>query len=141
LPPGVYLSTTGTYDIGGLTRPAASLTLDAGGDADAVWIFQTAAGTGTLNVGLTGPATPAVPIQVLLINGAQAANVFWYVPAGATIGTGSTMVGTMLADASITLSTTGGTPPTAVLTTLDGRAIALTAAVTMTNTVVNVPPP
>jgi hypothetical protein len=141
LPPGVYLSTTGTYDIGGLARPAASLTLDAGGDADAVWIFQTAAGTGTLNVGLTGPATPAVPIQVLLINGAQAANVFWYVPAGATIGTGSTMVGTMLADASITMSTTGGSPPTAVLTTLEGRAIALTAGVTMTNTIVNVPAP
>ncbi len=141
LPPGVYMSTIGTYDIGGPSRPVANLTLDAGGDADAVWVFQTAAGIGTLTVGLTGPATPAVPIQVLLINGAQAANVFWYVPAGATIGTGSTMVGTMLADASITLSTTGGTPPTAVLTTLEGRAIALTAAVTMTNTIVNVPAP
>ncbi|MET0378377.1 MAG: ice-binding family protein, partial [Spongiibacteraceae bacterium] len=141
LPPGVYLSTTGTYDIGGVGRPTANLTLDAGGDANAVWIFQTAAGNGTLNVGLTGPATPAVPIQVLLINGAQPKNVFWYVPAGATIGTGSTMVGTLLADASITLSTTGGSPPTAVITTLNGRAIALTAGVSMTNTVVNVPAP
>ena len=141
LPPGVYRSTTGTYDIGGAARTTANLTLDAGGDANAVWVFQTGAGTGTLNVGLTGPATPAVPIQVLLINGAQPKNVFWYVPAGATIGTGSTMVGTMLADASITVSTTGGTPPTAVTTTVNGRAIALTAGVTMTNTVVNVPAP
>ena len=141
LPPGVYRSTSGTYDIGGLGRTVANLTLDAGGDADAVWVFQSAAGTGTLNVGLTGPATPAVPIKVLLINGAQAKNVFWYVPAGATIGTGSTMVGTILADASVTLSTTGGTPPTAVLTTLNGRAIALTAGVTMTNTIINVPAP
>ena len=82
-----------------------------------------------------------MPIQVLLVNGAQAKNVFWYVPAGATIGTGSTMVGTLLSDASITLSTTGGSPPTAVLTTLNGRAIALTAGVTMTNTVINVPAP
>ena len=88
----------------------------------------------------TGPATPAVPIQVLLINGAQAKNVFWYVPAGATIGTGATMVGTLLADASITISTTG-TPPTPVLTTLNGRAIALTAGVTMANTLINVPAP
>ncbi len=112
-----------------------------GGDANAVWVFQTAAGTGTLNVGLTGPATPAVPIQVLLINGARPKNVFWYVPAGADIGTGSTMVGTLLADASITLSTTGGSPPTAVTTTLEGRAIALTAAVTMTNAVINLPTP
>lgn len=60
---------------------------------------------------------------------------------GATIGTGSTMVGTLLADASITLSTTGGSPPTAVITTLNGRAIALTAGVSMTNTAVNVPAP
>ncbi|MDB6042452.1 MAG: hypothetical protein JWM63_1003 [Gammaproteobacteria bacterium] len=141
LPPGVYQSATGTYDIGGVARTTANLTLDAGGDANAVWVFQTAAGTGTLNVGLTGPATPAVPIQVLLINGAQPKNVFWYVPAGATIGTGATMVGTMLANASITMSTTGGTPPTAVITTVNGRAISLTAGVTMTNTVINVPAP
>ncbi|MET3551249.1 MULTISPECIES: Ig-like domain-containing protein [Burkholderia] len=139
LPPGIYLSSTGTFDIGGVGRTTANLTLDAGGDANAVWVFQTAAGTGTLNVGLTGPATPAVPIQVLLVNGAQAKNVFWYVPAGAVIGTGSTMTGTMLANAAITLSTVGGTPPTAVITTLNGRAIALTAAVTMVNTVINLP--
>jgi hypothetical protein len=141
LPPGVYLSTSGTYGIGITPATAANLTLDAGGDANAVWVFQTAAGVGTLTVGVTGPATPAVPIQVLLINGAQAKNVFWYVPAGATIGTGSTMVGTLLADASITLSTTGGSPPTAVLTRLNGRAIALTAGVTMTNTIITVPAP
>ena len=141
LPPGVYLSTTGTYDIGGVSRTSASLTLDAGGDANAVWVFQTAAGTGTLNVGLTGPATPAVPIQVLLLNGAQSKNVFWYVPGGAVIGTGSTMTGTLLSDAGITISTTGGTPPTAVPTTLNGRAIALTAGVTMTNALINTPAP
>jgi hypothetical protein len=139
LPPGVYYSDT--YGIGDLGSIPGNLTLDARGDANAVWVFQTKAGIGTLTVGLTGPATPAVPIQVLLINGAQPKNVFWYVPAGATIGTGSTMVGTMLANASITLSTTGGTPPTAVVTTLNGRAIALISAVTMTNTVINVPAP
>jgi hypothetical protein len=141
LPPGVYRSAVGTFDIGGAGRTTANLTLDAGGDANAVWVFQTAAGTGTLNVGVTGPATPAVPIQVLLVNGAQSKNVFWYVPAGAVIGTGSTMTGTMLSNASITFSTVGGTPPSAVTTTLNGRAIALTAGVTMVNTVINVPAP
>lgn len=141
LPPGIYKSAAGTYDLGGPARGTASLTLDAGGDANAVWIFQTTAGTGTLNVGLTGPATPAVPMKVLLINGAQPKNVFWYVPGGATIGTGATMVGTILANAAISISTTGGSPPTAVITTVNGRAIALTAAVTMTNTVINVPAP
>jgi len=141
LPPGLYLSATGTYDIGGVARTTASLTLDAGGDTSAVWVFQTATGTGTLNMGLTGPATPAVPIKIFLLNGAQPKNVFWYVPAGATIGTGSTAVGTILSDASTTISTTGGSPPTAVTTTVNGRVIALTAAVTMTNTVINVPAP
>jgi hypothetical protein len=143
LPPGIYKSATGTYFLGAPTYTQASLTLDAGGDADAVWVFQTAAGTGTLTVGLTGPATPAVPIRVLFKNGVgKPKNVFWYVPAGATIGTGSTMVGTMLANASITFSTTGGgPPPNAVITTLNGRAICLTAGVTMTNTVINVPAP
>jgi hypothetical protein len=141
LPPGVYLSTTGTYGIGITAPTAGNLTLDAGGDANAVWVFQTAAGSGTLTVGVTGPATPAVPVQVLLLNGAMAKNVFWYVPGGASIGTGSSMVGTLLSDATITFSTTGGTPPTAVPTRLEGRAIALTAGVTMTNTVVNVPAP
>jgi hypothetical protein len=141
LPPGVYRSTTGTYGIGITVPTAGNLTLDAGGDANAVWVFQTEPGTGTLTVGVTGPATPATPIQVLLVNGAMAKNVFWYVPAGATIGTGSSMVGTLLSNASITLSTTGGSPPTAVLTRLNGRAIALTAGVTMTNTVIDVPAP
>jgi len=141
LPPGIYRSTTGTFDIGGPARTVASLVLDAGGDPNAVWVFQSAAGTGTLRVGLTGPATPSVPIMVLLINGAQSKNVFWYAPAGATIGTGSTVAGTILADATITISTTGGTPPSAVVTTINGRAIVLTAGVTMTNTVVNRPAP
>jgi hypothetical protein len=140
LPPGVYLSATGTYDIGGAGRLGGSeLTLDASGDANAVWIFQTAAGSGKLNVGLTGPATPAVPVKVLLINGAQAKNVFWYAPAGAVIGTGSTMTGTILSDAGITISTTGGSPPTAVPTTINGRVLSLTAGVTMTNTLINTP--
>jgi hypothetical protein len=141
LPPGVYHSTTGSYGIGITPATAGNLTLDAGGDANAVWVFQTDAGSGTLTVGVTGPATPAAPIQVLLVNGAMAKNVFWYVPGGATIGTGSSMVGTLLADASITISTTGGSPPTAVPTHLVGRAIALTAGVTMTNTVIDVPAP
>jgi hypothetical protein len=138
LPPGIYLSAT--FSLSGAGRPVGNLTLDGGGDANAVWIFQTTAGTGTLNVGLTGPTVPAAPISMLMINGAKSKNVFWYVPAGATFGTGSTVAGTILSNAAITFSTTG-TPPLPPLTTLHGRAIALTAAVTMANTVINVPAP
>jgi hypothetical protein len=138
LPPGIYLSAT--FSLSGAGRPVGNLTLDGGGDADAVWIFQTTPGTGTLNVGLTGPTAPVTPIGMLLINGAKSKNVFWYVPAGATIGTGSTVVGTLMSNAAITFSTTG-TPPLPPITTLHGRAIALTAAMTMANTVINVPAP
>ena len=125
LAPGIYYAVAGggaTYQISG-----NDLTLDAGGNPNAVWVFQVADGVGTLTV--NGRA-------VVLANGAQAKNVYWYVPGGATINTGSAMVGTMIADASITFGTAGVTTPT----TLAGRALVLTAGATMVSTTVNVPP-
>ena len=56
--PGTYTSALGTFDI-----TTGDLTLDAQGDANATWVFQSAA---ALTVGL-----PATPRHVLLINGAQ----------------------------------------------------------------------
>jgi hypothetical protein len=47
------------------------------------------------------------------------------------------MVGTIIAAAGVTLSTPGN----AAVTTLNGRALALNASVTMVNTVINVPSP
>ena len=75
----------------------------------------------------------------MLINGAQAKNVFWQVGSMATINPsgGGTMVGTMIASAGVTFSTAGN----AAITTLNGRALALDASVTMVNTVINVPAP
>ena len=123
--PGVYKSAGATFDITG-----GPLTLDAQGNANAVWVFQTAAG---LTVGDTSPRS------VLLINGAQAKNVFWHVGSAATINGagGGTMVGTIIAPAGVTFSTAGYT----TLTVLNGRALGLTASVTMVNTVINVPAP
>ena len=125
VPPGVYKAAAG-YLITG-----ADVTLDGGGDANAVWIFQMPT---TLTVGASG-----APRIVNLINGAQAKNVFWAVGSSATInpGGGGTMVGTIIAQAGVSFST-AGTPP---VTTLNGRAVGLTASVTMVNTVVNVPAP
>ena len=107
------------------------LTLDAQGDANAIWVFQTAS---TLTVGAAG-----APRSVILVNGAQAQNVFWYVGSAATINAagGGTMVGTIIASAGVTFSTPGN----AAVTTLNGRALALNASVTMVNTVINVPTP
>jgi hypothetical protein len=80
---------------------------------------------------------PAAPRNIILINGAQAQNVYWYVGTAATINAagGGTMVGTIIASAGVTFSTAGN----AAVTTLNGRALALNASVTMVNTVINVP--
>lgn len=122
LPPAVYTSAGGTFDI-----TTGDLTLDAQGDANAVWVFQSAS---ALTVGLN-----ATPRRVLLINGAQAKNVFWQVGSAARIEDGSTMVGTIIAPAGVTISTADQT----IQTTLVGRAIGLTASVTMVNTTVVAP--
>jgi len=50
---------------------------------------------------------------------------------------GGTMVGTIISSAATTFSTSGN----AAITTLNGRALALNASVTMVNTVINVPAP
>lgn len=122
LAPGVYKSASGAFLITG-----SDLTLDAQGNAGAVWIFQMAS---TLTVG-----TPIAPRNVILINGAQASNVYWQVGNAATINGagGGNMVGTIIASAGMTFSTAGNS----AVTTLSGRALSLFAAVTMVNTVIN----
>ena len=119
---GTYTAAGGTFAI-----TSGDLTLDARGDASATWVFQSAS---ALTVGL-----PAIPRRVILINGAQARNVFWQVGSAGRIEPGSTMVGTIIAPAGVTISTAGQT----VQTTLVGRAIGLTASVTMVNTTVVAP--
>jgi hypothetical protein len=120
--PAVYTSAGGTFAI-----TIGDLVLDAQGDVNAVWVFQSAA---ALTVGL-----PATPRRVLLINGAQAKNVFWQVGSAGRIEDGSTMVGTIIAPAGVTVSTAGQT----IQTTLIGRALGLTASVTLVNTTIVAP--
>jgi hypothetical protein len=126
LAPGVYKSASGTFKISN-----GNLTLDAQGDPNATWIFQTAAG---LTVGIAGPTGAK---SVIMKNGALAKNVFWYVGSAATINGagGGTMVGTIIANSGVTFSTPGN----AAQTVLNGRAISLISSVTMVNTTINVP--
>jgi hypothetical protein len=104
LAPGVYNSASSV----GLT---GTLTLNAGGDPNAVFVFQ--AGSSL---------TTASGSQVSMINGAQSCNVFWQVGSSATLGTGSSFRGTIIALTSITV-TTGAT--------VDGRVLARNGAVTL----------
>ena len=82
---------------------------------------------------------PGAPRSVIMINGAQAKNVFWQVGSSATINAagGGTMVGTIIASAGVTFSTSGNV----TLVTLNGRALGLNASTTLVNTVINVPAP
>jgi hypothetical protein len=128
LVPGTYTASAGTFMIQG-----GDLTLDALGDANAVWVFQMAT---TLTVG--GPGA-AFPQSIILANGAQAKNVYWQVGSAATINAagGGTMVGTIITQAGAAFSTAGNT----ALVTLDGRALSMGASVTLVDTVINVPAP
>jgi hypothetical protein len=125
LAPGTYTSTS-FYQI-----TAGPLTLDAQGDPNASWVFQIPS---YLTVG-----SPTASESVILINGAQAKNVFWAVGGlpGAVInyGGGGTMVGTIISQPGITVSS----PGVAAVTTINGRVIALDASTTIVNTVINVP--
>ncbi|HZL27128.1 MAG TPA: Ig-like domain-containing protein [Acidobacteriaceae bacterium] len=127
LAPGVYKSAPGSYSIS-----QGDLVLDAQGDPNAFWAFQMAT---TLTVG-----TPTAHRSVLLVNGAQAKNVYWQVGTAATINGilgGGTMTGTIISQAGISVSTAG----VAAVTTVNGRLLVLTGPVTMVNTVVNTPAP
>jgi hypothetical protein len=104
----------GVYNSGSSIDLTGTLTLDAQGNPDAVFIFQ--AGSTLIT------ASDSV---VRLINGAQACNVFWQVGTSATLGTNSIFKGNILASDSITDNG---------YSNIFGRFLAKNAAVTLNNT-------
>jgi hypothetical protein len=105
---------SGVYNAGGATLDlTGTLTLDAQDDPNAVWIFQA-----------TSDLVTASASSVSLVNGAQACNVFWQVTSSASLGSGSTFVGTIMALTSITMADD---------VTVDGRALARNGTVTLIN--------
>ena len=111
LTPGVYSGNALDLSSGGL------LTLSGG--AESVWVFQ-ASSSLVMNVGST----------VQLIGGASICNVFWQVGTSATIGSGATFVGTVMAQASITANAAAS---------VEGRLLANTGAVTLDTNVITRP--
>lgn len=103
--------TTGVYTAATTMGLTGELTLDAEGDPTATFVFQ-----------VGSKLTTASGSDITLTNGAQACNVYWQVGSSATLGTGSTFVGTILALTSIS-ATTGAS--------IDGRLLARNGAVTL----------
>src|SRR3982750_1341165 len=111
LTPGLYKSTSS------LEISSGDLTLDAQGDANAVFIFQ-----------MASTLTTTAGRQVILAGDAKAANVFWLVGTSAPLGSTSVFQGTIMADQAITMNTGA---------TLNGRVLARVAAVNLdSNTIV-----
>jgi hypothetical protein len=110
--PGVYTSTSSL----GIT---GTVTLDAQGNQNAQFIFQ-----------IASALTTATSSNVLLINSAQPANVFWQIGSSATLGTTSQFSGNILALQSISLGTGAS---------LQGRSLARNGAVTLLGNTINTP--
>jgi hypothetical protein len=105
----------GLYKWGTPVLIPTAVTLDAQGDANAVWIFQIAQG---LTVGNGAIVT--------LTGGAQAKNVFWQIAGATTIGTTAQFKGIILCQTAIALKTGAS---------LEGRALAQTAVTLQMNVV------
>lgn len=135
LPPGTTISAgadlgalyplgipPGTYTSGSTMLISTPLILDAGGNANATWVFQ-------IGSSLTTSA------NVSLSNGAQAKNVFWVPTSDATIGVGTVFYGTIVSGRDVT-GVTGAT--------INGRILAgaITAGtIALDGNTVNVPAP
>lgn len=103
--------TSGVYSFSSAAQLTGTLTLDAQGDPAAVFIFQ-----------MGSSLTTASTSNVVVVNGGGSCNVFWQVGSSATLGTGTNLVGNIIALSSITL-TTGAN--------VEGRVLARNGAVTL----------
>lgn len=120
--------TAGNYSAGSSMDIPTSITLDAQGNPNAIFVFK-AGSTITLESNQS----------VLLINGAQANNVFWIVGSSFTqIGTTGVMNGNILANTSITLDggTLNGRALAGIVTTSGAITIAAAEAITVPASVV-----
>ena len=113
--------TAGVYCFTSSAQLTGALTLNAQGNANAVFIFK---------IGST--LTTASNATVAVINGGSRCNVFWQVGSSATLGTTTSFAGNILALTSITLNTGAAV--------INGRALARNGAVTLDTNVVNLAP-
>ncbi len=121
----------GVYHSGGALSLTSTVTLDANNDPDAVFIFQ-----------INGALNTAATSNVILTEGARAANVYWVVNGAAGTGANATLSGSILAVGAITLGAGTlliGRGLSRAAVTLDGSTIRFTAALPPTITITGGP--
>jgi hypothetical protein len=111
--------TPGVYCFDSSAQLTGTLTLDAQGDENAVFIFR-----------MVSSLTTASNSSVNIINGNNLCNLFWQVGSSATLGTTTAFKGNILAHTSITLNTGA---------TINGRALAQNGAVTLDSNTITIP--
>ncbi len=117
--------TPGVYFFASSAQLTGQLTLDAQGLSDPVFVFQigstltTASGSSVITINDNSSLTPGI-------------SVFWQIGSSATLGTTTAFEGNILAGQSITLNTGANV--------LDGRVLALNAAVTLDDNTITAPP-
>ncbi len=109
---GALTLSPGVYHFDSTAQLTGPLTLDGQGNNNAFWVFQ-----------VGSALTTASASSVLLINGGSDNGVYWQIGSSATLGTGTSFRGNIIANQSITL-TTGANIGC-------GGAIALNGAVTL----------
>ncbi|MBC8088592.1 MAG: DUF3494 domain-containing protein [Phycisphaerae bacterium] len=108
----------GVYFFSSTAQLTGALTLNFLGNANSQFVFQ----IGTA-------LTTASNSSVTAINGTSSSGIFWQIGSSATLGIGTAFQGNLIADQSITMN--------AGSTIICGRAIALIAAVTLSNNIIS----
>jgi LruC domain-containing protein len=104
--------TPGVYAIGGAASVAGTLTLDAQGDSNALFIFK-----------IGGAFTTAASAKVELINGASSENVFWLATGACAMAASTNISGNIIANPGAVSMGAGGE--------LNGRMLSITGAVSL----------
>ncbi len=111
---GGLVLTPGVYRFSSSAQLTGNLQLDFLGNPDALFVFQ-----------IGSALTTASGSSMSIVNGSPGGGVYWQVGSSATLGTSSVFLGNIIASASVTANTSASI--------LCGRAIALTAAITLDN--------
>jgi len=106
------------YQVTGITQLTGNIILNAEGDANAVFVIK-----------INGSFTTSVSSKVILINGAQAKNVYWKIDGAVDIYSNSVFNGTLVVAGAISLETGD---------TLNGRALTINGAIAINASYVDI---